>query len=113
MRLLPILSALGVLLAAAEAHATTLDACGNIDISANANCKVLTSGGCTAQCTPINVDVACDAKLEVSCNGGCSVSADVMCTTNCSGTCMTQCNVNPGQFDCSAQCNAQCSADCD
>lgn len=95
-----------------EARAATLADCGNIDVSANANCKVLAMGGCTAQCTPVNVSAACDAKLQVSCSGQCNVSADVMCTTSCNGSCMTQCNADPPKFDCEAQCNGQCATDC-
>lgn len=102
-----------VLLAGSAARATSLDACGNIDVSANASCKVMTQGGCTAQCTPVNVDIACNGKLEVSCQGGCTAMVDASCTTQCSGTCSGQCNADPGKFDCGAQCKTQCSGDCD
>lgn len=113
MRILSVLFAFGVLLLATEANAAPLDACGKIDVSANANCKVLAKGGCEAQCTPINVDIACNAKLQVGCTGSCNASVDVACTTMCSGSCMTTCNANPGSFDCTGQCKGQCSADCD
>ena len=45
-----------VLLAPGVAHAG-LDACGNIDVKANAQCKVMAQADCTAQCTPVNVEV--------------------------------------------------------
>lgn len=95
-----------------EVHAFSLADCGNIDVSANANCKVLAMGECTAQCTPINVSAACDAKLQASCSGQCNASADVMCTSSCNTTCMGDCNGNPGSFDCEGACKAQCNGDC-
>ena len=90
MRLIPVLGAVGVLAFAGEAYAGPLDACGNIDLTADANCKVFTKGGCDVQCTPINVDLTCNAQLEASCSGGCTVMVDAMCTTMCSGSCMTK-----------------------
>lgn len=104
--------AVPVLAITSEARAATLADCGNIDVSANANCKVLAMGGCTAQCTPVNVSIACDAKLQASCSGQCNVSADVMCKNTCNTSCLTECNVNPGSFDCNASCKGQCNADC-
>lgn len=89
-----------------------LDACGSINLSANANCKVAVQGGCTAQCTPVNVQVACDGKLYASCQGQCKASVDASCTTSCQGTCTASCNANPGSFDCSASCAGRCDADC-
>jgi hypothetical protein len=89
-----------------------IDACGKIDVSANANCKVVASGGCTAQCTPINVQAACDGKLYASCQGGCTAMVDASCTTSCLGTCNGTCSGSPGSFDCSASCKGRCEGDC-
>jgi hypothetical protein len=74
--------------------------CGNFDFSAGIDCKIEVSGGCTADCTPL--------KLEVGCKGGCAteVPPDSMCTTvcdsNCSGTC------DPSAIDCEAGCHGEC-----
>jgi MYXO-CTERM domain-containing protein len=90
-----------------------IDACGDIDVKAEARCEVKTSLGCTAQCEPLNVQVACAARLQASCSGECTATADVSCTGSCTGTCQGQCTANPGSFDCKGSCSGTCSADCD
>jgi hypothetical protein len=94
------------------AHATYLSDCGNIDLSGNESCTFETSGGCTAQCTPVNLQVSCSASLEASCSGGCTGSVEASCTSSCSGSCMTNCSANPGSFNCSGSCEADCSGHC-
>lgn len=89
-----------------------LSACGNIDLSSGVSCTIETSGGCTAQCTPVNLQVSCSASLETSCSGGCTGSVDASCTSTCSGSCMTNCMANPGSFNCSGSCEADCSGHC-
>jgi hypothetical protein len=101
-----------VVLAPALAHAG-LEACNNIDIRANAQCKLEASGGCTAQCEPTHFRAACAGKLTAQCDGECSVSADVQCKASCEGSCTGQCTANPGSFDCRGSCTATCDADCD
>jgi hypothetical protein len=98
---------------APSARAAAIPACGNLDFSANANCELVTSGGCTAQCEPINFTAQCSAELYVSCDGQCNASADVNCTASCEASCEGKCTVDPGKFDCSASCQADCSASCD
>lgn len=93
------------------AHAG-LEACNNIEVSADARCQVLTQGGCTAQCEPVNFDLQCSAKLEATCNGQCAAQADVSCTGSCQADCLGTCQANPGTLDCSANCKASCEADC-
>ena len=44
------------------AHAG-LDACGNIDVSASAQCELVTSGGCVAMCEPLAFEAACAGQL--------------------------------------------------
>ena len=105
------LSSVGILLATTEARAG-LDACGNIDVHADALCKVVTQGGCTAQCTPLSFEAACSGKLEVKCNGTCNASADVSCSGSCNTDCSAKCQVNPGTYDCAGSCAASCDADC-
>ena len=97
------------------AHATYLSACGNIDIdlSGGNSCQFETSGGCTAQCTPVNVDATCAAQLETSCTSdGCSAMIDASCSTTCEGNCETSCMANQGSFSCSGSCEADCSGHC-
>jgi len=95
---------------AGTASAAPVDSCGGIDFSEGVSCEVVVSGGCTAQCTPINVDVQCSANLYVGCEGGCTAKADVSCTGTCQGSCTADCMAN-AQFDCNARCNAQCDGD--
>ena len=101
-----------LLLAPRLAHAG-LEACNNINVRANAQCKVETSGGCTAQCEPARFEAACAGKLTAQCDGECSATADVQCKGSCEGSCVGQCQADPGSFDCRGSCTASCGADCD
>lgn len=93
------------------AHAG-LEACNNIDVRANATCKVEVSGGCTARCEPVNFRAACAGKLTAQCDGQCTATADVDCKGSCEGSCEGSCNANKGSFDCKGNCTASCDADC-
>jgi modification target Cys-rich repeat protein len=89
-----------------------IDACGNINVRAEAKCKV-EAQGCEVQCTPVKFEAACAGKLEAQCSGGtCKATASVECTGSCQGTCEGQCKANPGSFDCQGSCEGSCSADC-
>jgi hypothetical protein len=105
-------STMGALVAflPATAHATVLSACGNIDLSGDETCTFETSGGCQAQCTPVNVDVSCSAQLEASCSGGCTGSIDANCSATCVSSCTGGCSA--GNFSCSGSCEADCSGHC-
>jgi hypothetical protein len=89
-----------------------IDACGDIDVRASATCKVETSGGCTAQCTPLSFEASCAAKLDVQCKGQCNASATVDCQGSCKADCSGKCSADPGSLDCSANCQASCEGDC-
>jgi hypothetical protein len=90
-----------------------IEACGNINIEANAECTVELEGGCEALCTPVKVEAACAGELEVDCRGQCDVEAQASCTATCSvGTCVADCNIDPPSFNCSAECNLQADANC-
>ena len=94
-----------------------LSSCGDIDVDADASCQVEVKGGCTAHCEPPQLELACSAKLEASCSGECKAEADVSCTGSCDlSACKAKCDVDPGNFNCSASCtanaDAQCSAQC-
>jgi hypothetical protein len=91
-------------LVSSTAFAAGSDACGNIALVANGNCKVEVSGGCTGDCQPIAFVAACD--------GQCTLSADASCTGGCEASCETKCNVDPPSFDCSGECTASCEASC-
>lgn len=97
---------------ASSADAARLDACNGIELSANANCEMRVSGGCTAACEPVNFRVQCAADLYVGCNGQCNAQVEASCTVGCQAGCEAECNVNPGAFECSASCRADCGASC-
>ena len=101
------LTVIGSLFVAPEAFAG-LEACGNINVSAEAQCEVVVEGGCTARCTPIAFEAACYGK----CEGGCSGTVNAQCTTDCSASCQADCQADPGSFDCEGQCRGNCQADC-
>lgn len=101
------------LLDAAPAHAG-IDACGNISIPADAECRIEVEGGCQAQCTPVAFEAACAGELEVECRGGCDVDAALSCTATCDiATCVASCDIDPPRFECTAECNAQAEARCE
>ena len=103
--------ALALVFAPKDAHAG-IAACGNIDVKANANCKVEVKGGCNAQCTPVKFEAACSAKFQVKCDGRCNAEVKTECTAVCGGTCNATCNADPGKFDCKANCSADCEGEC-
>ena len=83
----------------------SLSSCGNIEVSASAECTVEVEGGCTAKCTPVNFAAACEGQ----CGG--TISAD--CSASCQGQCEADCDVDPGSFDCQGSCEASCGANCE
>ncbi len=93
------------------AHAG-IEACNNIDVKANAQCKLEAEAACTAQCTPVKVEAACSGQLQTKCSGECSATATADCQASCKGSCSGQCESNPGSLDCSANCKGSCEADC-
>src|SRR5580692_6000771 len=88
------------------AQAMPIAACGNIDFAGatSLTCSVETSGGCTANCQPIN----CTASVTAGCTG----SASATCTGGCTGTCMGQCTAMGPSFSCSGNCSASCMGNC-
>jgi hypothetical protein len=98
---------------AAEPAFAGIEACGDINIEADAECTVLVEGGCEAQCTPVTVEAACAGELEVDCRGECDVEAEASCTATCNvASCVAECTVDPPSFECSAECNLQAEATC-
>jgi len=91
-----------------------LAACGNIDVEASAQCRVEVEGGCLARCEPVQVRAACAADLYVRCEtDGCDVELPE-CQASCDiQGCAARCNVNPGNFSCSAECEGSCEGSCD
>lgn len=75
-------------------------ACGNIQVSAESKCELVTSGGCSGACTPISCEGQCNASATVECSGSCQASCEASCS-------------DPGSFDCEGHCNIDCSANCD
>lgn len=88
-----------------------IEACGNINIEANAKCEAKFGVDCKAQCTPLNFQAACHGKLEASCEGGCTATLP-SCQADCEGSCSGDCQANPGSFNCDADCKATCEGTC-
>lgn len=86
-----------------------IEACGDIQVSAEATCEVRVGVECQAQCEPVNFTAACYADCSAS---QCNVSASATCTGSCEAECTGQCEVDPGNFDCNASCEGQCGANC-
>ncbi|APR83619.1 Keratin associated protein 18-4 [Minicystis rosea] len=94
-----------MLVSSAAMAAPSAAACDNIELAANGSCDYEVSGGCEADCTPLNFVAACDGK--------CSASAEIDCTGGCQASCEADCTVDPGGFDCEGSCSATCKASCD
>jgi hypothetical protein len=100
-------------LGAADPAFAGIEACGNINIEADAECTVQVEGGCEAQCTPVSVEAACAGELEIECRGECDIEAEASCTASCSvATCVAECEIDPPSFECTAECNLQADATC-
>jgi MYXO-CTERM domain-containing protein len=106
-----LLAALPALFAARPA-AAGLDACGDINVEANAKCVAEAKGGCEALCEPVRMELACHGKLQASCEGECDVDVEASCTATCETDCVADCTVNPVSLDCRGRCEANAQADC-
>jgi MYXO-CTERM domain-containing protein len=99
--------------AAPRARAQGLESCGNIHVEAQAQCEVIPPGvECEAECTPIKVEAACEARVVAQCDGECNFTPPQNCSLDCQAGCMGECSVDPGSFECSAECEASCSGEC-
>ena len=93
----------------AAADETGIAACGNIHVSAEAQCEAEFTGGCEANCTPVHFEAACTGE----CDGSCTAQIDASCEAECSGSCEAECEVDPGSLDCEGYCEGNCNADCE
>ncbi len=84
---------------------TGVAACGNIDVKAEAECKVEVGAECVANCTPVHFEAACAGRCESS-------PPTVTCEGTCQSECKGTCEVDPGNFDCEANCSASCEGNC-
>ena len=93
------------------ATAQDLSACGDIQLSASAECTVIPPEApeCTVMCEELSFVAACEAQLYAECGAQCTggISAE------CSGGCVAACEVDPGGFDCQGECMAGCFGECE
>jgi hypothetical protein len=86
------------------ARADSIADCGNIDVSAQADCSVVVDvPTCQAQCTPVSFTAACDAKCTATVPS---------CNVECEGSCSGSCTANPGTFNCETDCSGKCDGNC-
>jgi hypothetical protein len=109
-RLFAIAAALAAPLFAPPAHAG-IDACGNINVEASAKCEAKVGAACTAQCTPVNFELACHGELQASCEGECTATLP-SCQGSCEGDCNAECEIDPPSFQCEGSCKADCEGSC-
>lgn len=88
-----------------------ISACGNINVEASAKCEAKVGAECTAQCTPVNFELACHGELQASCAGQCTATLP-SCQATCEGDCSGGCKADPGSFDCEGSCKTDCEATC-
>lgn len=96
------LSALALPLVLFASSAQAGNACGKFDFSSGVDCKIEVSGGCKAQCTPI--------QFEAGCTGSCEADVTQTCTGSCETTCIAQCD--PAHLDCVSGCHGECNQPC-
>lgn len=104
---------LGAVLVVPQTARAGIDACNDINVSAQAECELVTSGGCEAMCTPLALEAACSGRLAVECDGECSASASVECTASCEADCVGRCELDPPAFECRGECVASCEGSCE
>lgn len=103
---------------AQPARAQGIEACGNIQLEAHADCEVIPPGvDCKAMCKPVAVRAQCDVQIAANCRASCDKLPSVDCSADCSASCSADCDkLDPGSFDCQgacgADCEGRCSADC-
>ncbi len=89
-----------------DGESGSLSSCGNIEVSASAQCTAeIEPIACKASCTPIS--------FIGECSGRCDVSASASCTGSCDiAGCEASCEANPGMFSCQGECQTDCNLDC-
>lgn len=93
--------------------AASLDACGNINVEYNAQCRIEVGGGCKAKCTPLNFVTTCRTRRYNACRKECSLQPpSVDCTGSCSADCSGSCTATPGRLECEGSCQGRCMTDC-
>jgi len=92
-----------------------IDACGDIDVEANAECTLEVESEGELQCEPVAFEGSCAAELYAECNGECNARADVECTGSCDiDACEARCeDVTAPEFNCQGECEASAEAKCE
>jgi hypothetical protein len=91
---------------------TGLDNCGTL-VEGLSQCKIEPPGiSCDTRCTPLSARTTCAKQLFNECSPQCTVQVIPQEVQVCGDSCVTQCNLNPGSFDCSASCGGKCTANC-
>jgi len=104
---LGLVTAFSLCVLAPSTKAASLSQCGNINVQANATCKVESGVTCEGNCTPIS----CSGALYAQCQGSCNFTPP-SCDISCSGTCEGKCSAT-ANFDCSADCKGTCGGSCE
>jgi hypothetical protein len=81
--------------------------CGGLLPTQDQICKVDSSAGCDARCTP----EALVAQCGIQCTHEAVNTPPPSCATDCTNDCFTACGA--GGFDCLANCNQGCATECD
>jgi hypothetical protein len=103
-----------ILLAAPGRAAADLNACGEIHIEANAQCKVEVSGGCKTMCEPVRFETVCTTRRYNVCKKQCTLEPPTVdCKGSCGVDCDAKCKVDPGSVECYGSCKTSCMANCE
>lgn len=90
-----------------------LEACGNISLALQADCALEPPGlDCETQCTPVTVRQTCASKLQTICAPQCTQEVVETEVQVCRQSCITECQVDPGSFQCQASCDTRCGGAC-
>jgi hypothetical protein len=104
---------LGLLMPLSASAQDGLAACGNIAVEYRSDCVVEPPGiTCEERCTPVRVETSCASQLRTVCAEECTTTIVEEEVEVCSTDCVTECELNPGGFDCDLSCRGRCSGNC-
>ena len=105
-----------VALAADEARAEILEACGGVYMEALAegSCEVVPVEQCSTRCEPVSTVKICSARLQVECSAECVASASAECEGSCGESCVPECEASAADEppNCMGLCMSDCQMDC-
>jgi hypothetical protein len=115
------IAAAGLLLVVPSVAHASLDACGGVYLSLDAQCEFVQKETCTTRCEDVAMETSCAAKLYGGCEVECTATAEVTCIETCGPSCAPTCETQATTPDaeppnarglCMSSCQQDCTDDC-